>query len=416
MGNRTGHGPATHSRGIRAYRSSTGPAARRPRVRASVRQHANLLISPIAAKTIQGRTPFIGHLSNIQILRGIAAVMVLVYHIGNEFGDRGFPEPLPHFWMGSAGVDVFFVISGFIMVHSTAEAFARPGAPWLFLARRLVRLAPLYWLITTIFVVVALVEARHTGLAADAPRWFAASYAFLFYPHGDAGDFPLYAQGWTLNFEMFFYVCFAAVLPFRRTPALWALVVGFAGLVTLGLVTPLPWPVDRWANTNIVEFILGLALAEVYRRGLRLRATPALLLAAAGFATFALTIGSVDAWLPYRGLVWGPPASAIVAAAALHRPRRGGAVRGALEALGDASYSLYLVHYAFFVALGDALSHVVPVERLPAPLYGGLCFCGAIALAFATYHGVERPMTWSLNRAFGLARRWRAPHGGSRRV
>ena len=185
------------------------------------------LISPIAAKTIQGRTPFIGHLSNIQILRGIAAVMVLVYHIGNEFGDRGFPEPLPHFWMGSAGVDVFFVISGFIMVHSTAEAFARPGAPWLFLARRLVRLAPLYWLITTIFVVVALVEARHTGLAADAPRWFAASYAFLFYPHGDAGDFPLYAQGWTLNFEMFFYVCFAAVLPFRRTPALWALVVGF---------------------------------------------------------------------------------------------------------------------------------------------------------------------------------------------
>lgn len=352
------------------------------------------------------------HLSNIQILRGVAAVMVLVYHIGNELGDRGFPGAYPDVSAGSAGVDVFFVISGFIMVHSTAAAFARPGAPWLFLARRIVRLVPLYWLVTTIFVAVTVAEAGRAGLAPETWRWFAASYAFLFYPHGDGGDFPLYAQGWTLNFEMFFYLCFAAVLPLRRTAALWTLVLGFAALTALGLVAPLPWPLDRWSNTNIVEFILGLGLAELEARGFRLGTLAAVALAAAGFAVFALTIGSVDTWLPYRGFVWGPPALAVVAAAALHRPRRTGGFRRALEALGDASYALYLVHYAFFVALGDALAHVMPVTSIPAPLYCGLCFGGAITLAFATHRLVERPMTRGLNRALDLGRRWRALTAG----
>ena len=348
------------------------------------------------------------HLSNIQILRGIAAVMVLIYHIGNEFGDRGFPGSFPDVGAGSAGVDIFFVISGFIMVHSTAAAFGRPGAPGLFLARRAVRLVPLYWLVTTVFVAVALIGAGRNGVTAETARWFAASYAFLFYPHGDGGDFPLYAQGWTLNFEMFFYACFTAVLPLRRGVALWALVAGFALLVTSGLVLSLPWPIDRWANTNIVEFILGLALAEAYGRGMRIGAAPALLLALAGFATFALTIGSVDDWLPYRGFVWGPPALAVVAAAALYRPRRAGPLRHAFEALGDASYALYLVHYAYFVALAAVVGRFITVADVPAPLYGAACFFGAIALAFATYRYVERPMTRGLNRAFGLVRRWQA--------
>ena len=350
-----------------------------------------------------------GHLSNVQILRGIAAVMVVGYHIGNEFADRGFPGTFPDVGAGSAGVDIFFVLSGFIMVHSTAAAFAAPGAAGLFLARRLVRLVPLYWLVTTVFVLAMLQQARHTGLPGDTWRWIAASYAFLFYPHADGGDFPVYAQGWTLNFEMVFYAGFAAALPFRRGPALVTLAAGLMLLVLLGLAVPLPWPVDRWANSNVIEFVLGIGLAAIHARGWRLPLPAALGLAGAGLATFALTIGSVDDWLPHRGFVWGPPACAVVAAAALCAPRGGGGgLRTALERLGDASYALYLVHYAFFVGLGDVLGRFTTVASLPPTLYGSLCFGGSIGLAFAVHHGIERPTTLGLNRLFGLSRRWRA--------
>lgn len=351
------------------------------------------------------------HLSNVQILRGVAAVMVLVYHIGNEFGDRGFPGQFPDVGAGSAGVDLFFVVSGFVMVHSTAGAFGAPGAPALFLARRVIRLVPLYWLLTTLFAVQFLWASRASPLPPETWSWFAASYLFLFYPHADGGDFPLHPQGWTLNFEMLFYACFAAVLPLARRRALQVLTVGLIAMAVLGLATALPWPLDRWTNTNILEFVLGLGLAVAEARGWRLPLWAAVALAVGGLATFALTIDSVDVWLPYRGFVWGPPACAVVAAAVLWRPDRRvapGRIRSALERLGDASYSLYLIHYAFFGALGGTIELFVPVTSLPPKLYGSLCFVGPIALSLVVHRWVELPVTRGLNRSLDLSRRWHA--------
>ena len=357
------------------------------------------------------------HLSNVQILRGIAAVMVLVYHVGNELTDRGFSVTVPDsLGLGSAGVDLFFVISGFIMVHSTAAAFAKPGAPLMFLTRRLVRLAPLYWIVTTLAVLALASEASPAGVSAATLRWAAASAAFLFYPRGDGGDFPLYAQGWTLNFEMVFYLGFACALPFRRAVALPWLSLGFLALAVLGWFVTLPWPLTRLTDSNIVEFVLGVGLAEVHARGFRLSTPIALALAGLGALAFALTIGSVDAWLPARGFVWGPPALAVVASAALVRSHGDGPMRRGLEALGDASYALYLVHVGFFGLLAFALSRFTVVTAIPVPLYVGLCVVGAISAAFAVHRLVERPMTRGLNRSLGLSRRWRALTAGTPRA
>ena len=359
--------------------------------------------------------PAVRVLSNIQVLRGVAAVMVLLYHIGNELSDRGFRGPLPKFWTGSGGVDVFFVISGFIMVYSTEPVFAKPGAGPLFLMRRAARLVPLYWIVTTLSVLPMLHAARHTGLDVTTKKWIASSYLFLFYPHAPDDDFPLYTQGWTLNFEMFFYVCFAGALLLRRSRAVAVLSIALLAFTALGLLVSLPWPLDRFSNTNIVEFVLGMGLAELHRRGTRLRFAPALLLAAAGFTFMAVTIDSVDGWLPYRGFVWGPPALAIVAAAALYRPKRHGTLRNACETLGDASYSLYLVHYAFFGWLAALLGARLPL-LLPHPLrYAAILFIGAVSAAFVSYYLVERPVTRALDRGLGLSRRWRkiAAHPGS---
>ena len=84
-------------------------------------------------------------LSNVQIARGMAALMVVCFHIWSELGARNIPNGWPDLTLGSFGVDMFFVISGFIMVYSSSRLFAVDGAAWLFLIRRIIRIVPLYW-------------------------------------------------------------------------------------------------------------------------------------------------------------------------------------------------------------------------------------------------------------------------------
>lgn len=357
----------------------------------------------IPAQSQAGAGP--SHLSNIQILRGLAAAMVLVYHTGNELADRGFEGDWSWFGVGSAGVDVFFVVSGFIMAHSCQSAFGRRGAPWLFLVRRAVRLVPLYWIVTAF---TAATVAWTAGLTPERIGWFTASFAFLFYPRRDGSDFPVCAQGWTLNFEVTFYLAFAVALTLKRGIGLAAVALLFTVLAVLGRVVALPWPLTRITDTNTVEFVLGLALAEAERRGLRLTAAQAFGVAAMGGGMFLATVASVDEWLPYRGWVWGPPALAVVAAAALCRPRRTGVARAALEAFGDASYALYLIQSVTFAAFGAVLERFDPIPAVSPGLYGSLCVLGAIASAFAAHHFIERPIARSLGRRLGLNRRWRA--------
>ena len=340
----------------------------------------------------------IRHLSNIQVLRGLAALMVLMYHIPDELTDRGWANPFPNMTVGAAGVDIFFVISGFIMVYSTARVFQKPGAGIRFLLRRVARVVPLYWAITTIFVFLTIRASRHLTPPDYSIPHIVASYLFLFYPRPEYGDFPLYLQGWTLNYEMFFYLCFSSVLSFSRGAAVTSLSICFVALVVLGQFVPLPWPVDRWANSDILEFVFGMQLAQAYLQGLRLSFRVSAALAVAGFSALLVSAPSVDWWFALRGLAWGPPATAIVAAAALYQPATGGRTRSLLESFGDASYSLYIVHFAFFVGLAAVLGRIIAITAIPAVVYAGLLFLGSIALALLTHKLFEMPLTRALYR------------------
>ena len=94
-------------------------------------------------------------LQSIQMLRAVAALAVLFYHITLEFRVRlGLGDVVPLFHIGSAGVDLFFVISGFIMVHASEKLFGRREGPLIFIQRRLARIVPLYWA-TSIGVLLA---------------------------------------------------------------------------------------------------------------------------------------------------------------------------------------------------------------------------------------------------------------------
>jgi peptidoglycan/LPS O-acetylase OafA/YrhL len=156
-------------------------------------------------------------LNNIQILRALAASVVILFHTGFTF---------PHLHsFGSFGVDVFFVISGYIMARILDP---RSSASCdFFLRRRILRIVPPYWFFTLCLFCLAWVapqsmEATQVmhGTRADGMELLKS---LLFIPYLKRSGYiqPLLCPGWTLNFEMFFYLCLAIGLLFSRRHAAW---------------------------------------------------------------------------------------------------------------------------------------------------------------------------------------------------
>jgi exopolysaccharide production protein ExoZ len=149
---------------------------------------------------------------------------VLFFHVERElFSARpgAFGSLFVDFaWLGQVGVDIFFVISGFIMYFVHRGDFARPGMVKRFFLRRLVRVVPTYWLLTTLTVVgLVLLPGLFNSRTTDW-GWITASYLFVPW-QSPAGDIsPPVGPGWTLNYEMYFYVIFGSLLLMPRRVAL----------------------------------------------------------------------------------------------------------------------------------------------------------------------------------------------------
>ncbi|WP_204262837.1 acyltransferase [Methylobacterium sp. BTF04] len=340
----------------------------------------------------------------IQILRAFAALLVVMHHAQFEAATLATRVGTP--FLGStmlpwrAGVDVFFVISGFIIVHAARSLYGQPGGRARFLAHRVARLVPLYWLVTTLYLVVAWrTPALLNGGDNLVPGYVAA--AFLFWPalRADGLIQPLYSLGWTLNYEMAFYLVFAVGLGWGRRAAFAWLCVALSGLVALGLlVAGLPTPLAFWSDPIVLEFALGAAIGLVRAEGLRLAFLPRLGLAAAGLVLLA-SAGTVTDLA--RPLAYGIPALLLVAAAALGSPGRmdetSRPVR-ALIALGDASYALYLLHPFVLRGAREAILRLGLAPVLGP--WGGITLMVALAIviSLAAARFVEQPLTRTLRR------------------
>jgi exopolysaccharide production protein ExoZ len=253
----------------------------------------------------------------------------------------GHPKDALMLFQLSSGVDVFFVVSGFVMVYANEHLFAAPGASFNFMVRRIIRIAPIYWIITAFFVWVSIIPVTATQVACSA----------LFLPCLDAnGQFaPLLGPGWTLNLEMFFYVLFAVALRWRFAVAVPSLCCFIVVFVALGFFIPEKTPLRFLSDPMLLEFVFGMLLALAYRAGLALPNWLRLILIAAGLATIFLFFANGAHVQPSgaRFLQWGVPSLMIVAACVLgdRRPDEG-PTSDFIRLLGDSSYALYLLHPA----------------------------------------------------------------------
>ncbi len=204
-------------------------------------------------------------LSYIQYLRAVAAFAIVLAHIVHEFPkfNGGMPEFLNFFASDlifyEGGVDLFFVISGFIMMHMAEKYFSIPSAPKAFMVRRIIRIVPAYWFFTILFLVPALFFPHVLDRASFEPGNFVASFFFVPYHSEFFGVKPFMPAGWTLNYEMMFYIIFALSLFLNRAAGLIFIVGTICGLFLITPFLPQDWAITQFlAYPVLFEFLFGI--------------------------------------------------------------------------------------------------------------------------------------------------------------
>ena len=339
-------------------------------------------------------------ITNLQGLRALAASMVVVFHAQGEVAAlaarTGTPFAPSALLPWDAGVDIFFVISGFIIVHAAAPLYGVAGGRKRFLAHRIARVVPLYWLVTAAYLALALalpgLLSGEAGADRLDPGYVAASFLFWPMARADGTPVPLFGLGWTLNCEMFFYLLFAVGLGWGRRPAI-AWLLAALGLLAAARALDPAMPLAFWTSPILLEFALGALLAVARGGGLRLDRFGRLVLFGAGLVILA-RVPVPD--LPLRPFFYGLPAALLVASAALGRgdgqPAESLFGR-ALTALGDASYALYLTHPFVLRAGREALLRFGLAPSLDAWASLLVLVLAACLASLAVYRLIEKPLT-----------------------
>jgi exopolysaccharide production protein ExoZ len=345
-----------------------------------------------------------GVIVGIQALRVLAASMVAFHHFQNEAvslaATKGEAYARLEWLPWTAGVDIFFVISGFIMVHASGALFGTPGAAGQFLSRRLTRVVPLYWLATTAFLAVSLLLPSSLNRLPPDTAHIAASYLFIPMVDPEGNVAPVYSLGWTLNCEMFFYVLFALFIGLRRGQTVASVTAILLALVVFGILyQPQIAPLRLWSQPIMLDFAAGMVVGLLHAKGARLPRFAAWLLALAGLALLHLqTSFLVPSGALQAAFAQGIAAILLVAGAGLARPAAGSSVLSRLTTrLGDASYAIYLLH----PFAGRLTAKVIPALRVDAAVPAFFLFAGfaTLAVALAAHAFVERPATRYLRRA-----------------
>lgn len=342
-------------------------------------------------------------LANVQALRAIAVLMVVAVHVGNRFGwePRYLGGTSFLGWVtipGQVGVDLFFVISGLIMTITTFHHDHGAVASGRFILRRVMRIYPIYWVVSSLALVVFLTHPDLVNSHSDQPPQVFESFTLL-----PQAGLPLLAVGWTLTFEMYFYLVFAGALLLNRKRLPW--ILGGWGVMTIVLAiffsdSNAP-ALQLLTSPLLLEFVFGVGIGYLVMT--RPPVAPlALLVGGAALIVIAVIVAegiddtALHPW--YRVLTIGPPSAMVVLGAiGLERQRRHIAHPN-LQYVGDASYSIYLWHTLVLVAAGRVLEMVLPNPGALHVLLLAAIPIAAVAACIALYKLVERPLLTALGQ------------------
>ncbi len=285
---------------------------------------------------------------SMQYMRALASLFVVFHHSGLKAATYS-SNPLGWFHVGEAGVDLFFIISGYIMcktVDSRNTSFGR------FLLARIRRIIPLYWVLTSLALIIFIVlpeKVNSSGGHTNIPL------SYLLFPTEDK---YLIQNGWTLSYEFFFYFLFAVGLHLTSNKKYLLPVVLILLLVSVGtVIQPKNYLLGFMTNPLLLEFVFGILVFYFFKSRQLTYSTGLLLMAVAGIVL--MYVNFYQPGYP-RVIAYGVPALLFFVGMLTLEPffqkNRKSQTLGFFQGVGDSSYSLYLSHPFTLVAASMILA------------------------------------------------------------
>lgn len=321
-------------------------------------------------------------LNSIQLLRALAAWLVVFHHYIQVVHGNNLSGPLSkalHMY-GAIGVDLFFIISGFVIYLSVAGKNVTPG---VFTVHRLARVVPAYWIFTFISAVILLNAPTFLPLTAFDPTFLLQSLLFIpaQNPSG-IGTYPLLTVGWTLNYEMAFYSVFLLSFYFPRKLQLLMVAIGL--FLLCKFISRLGGDLAFYGNKIIYEFLFGILIAIAYKKGW-VQKTPSLV----AVAVILVAIGMIIFYgqVSHNPLKSGLPCAMILfAAVSLERFSPGS---GLISRLGDWSYSTYLCH----VLVMCSMMKIQELLNFHDAVTFALTIAGILVVSYSSFRWIEKPIS-----------------------
>lgn len=329
----------------------------------------------------------------IQVWRGIAALLVVFYHAAGTVAAGNWTltiTPLLARW-GNAGVDIFFVISGFLMIATTSQKTPGLETARNFMRARIQRIVPLYWILTTLFVLLLLLAPALFKSAARFELFHTvSSYLFIPFNNANGSPYPVLYVGWTLTYEFFFYIVFAVLLCFTRKYIFPIVSFLFLTLSLLGL----------WKNDNLVfqtltsplmlEFVFGCTIGILYLNGVTLSHSTCLMLIAV--SVVLLCVLAQYGSLLHRFIYYGLPSALLIAGSVFMERCNKWPRIPLLQMIGNSSYSLYLTHVFTLPAILKFLGLVDGKHDIDGDVVAIIAIIGTVVAGYMTYKLLEQPI------------------------
>ncbi len=348
----------------------------------------------------------------IQVVRGIAALLVCSFHMKTLLNTPTFAYGSFFFGSGAIGVPLFFILSGFIIFYTTQNSARSVTSVRVFALKRVVRIVPLYYLVTLIWIVglgqVGYYLARRPDLLLSALT-FVPSFTSTV---GPSFGFPPVAIGWTLAYEMLFYLIFCVSLFFGKFR------YAVLSLLIISIVVGLPFLVDAsvsfdashaygfivrylevMASPVMLYFLLGVLLGWIYQSSFAIKSHT--------ISFLMVGVSLVYFWLAYFGIghlsnnIFANMLScgALLFSLLMWHKNRPISFFKPLVYLGDISYSLYLVHPLVIVFLPKILRSVGFASLAKGPVLFVLAIIVILIISVIIYEFLERKMLSRISHA-----------------
>jgi exopolysaccharide production protein ExoZ len=313
-----------------------------------------------------------GKFNSMQLLRGVAAIAVVIFH---EFGSSGL------FKLGQHGVDLFFVLSGFIILYIHNRDIGIKKAVLPFLRKRLTRIFPIYWLVTFGYIILVTIFGHSESLDYII-------HSLLLLPQEKD---PIIGVAWTLEYEILFYLIFCILLFSRKifypVMGIWSLAIIFF------FIFPVSFPISIGLIFNPInlEFLFGCSIALiVLKNKIDFKWT----------IHFSIILIILSAVLQYynilnmhRFIMWGIPFTLLILGLVKLEMKKQIYVPKALIYLGNASYSIYLTHLVTLLILESTIKKLDLYEQYGHNGLVQFAFTVVAILIGCTFYSiVEKPL------------------------